>query len=133
MGETQRTSGDTDRLGRKAPRREELGRQGWIEGNYKNDKQDGRFVEYYKNGLVKKKECYKDGKQDGVWTFWYDNGQKEEEGTLKNGEYHGRLIGWYSNGRNAYEWLYEDGDLIDGKCWDSEGVECDCDNYGRCI
>ena len=95
--------------------------------------QDGLCTYWYKNGQKMGEETYRDGKQDGVWTFWYDNGQKEEEGTLKNGEYHGRLIGWYSNGRNAYEWLYEDGDLIDGKCWDSNGVDCDCDNYGRCI
>ena len=86
MGETQRTDGDTDRLGRKAPRREELGRQGWIEGNYKNDKQDGRFVEYYKNGLVKKKECYKDGKQEGK-LVWYDlDGNITDEDIWKDGE-----------------------------------------------
>ena len=50
----------------------------------------------------------KNGKQDGLWTDWYENGKKERENT------------------------YKDGELIDSICWDEDGNECECSEYGSC-
>ena len=57
-----------------------------FEGSYKDGKREGKWTEWYKNGL-KEYECtYKDGKRDGLLTFWFENGQKKSEVTFKDGE-----------------------------------------------
>ena len=65
-------------------------------------------IMFYRNGQKSAEGTYKDGKEDGLFTIWYENGQKQSESTLKNGE------------------------LIDLICWDEDGNECECDEYGRC-
>ena len=57
-----------------------------MKGTYKNDKEDGPWVVYYKNGQLLSKGTLKDGKMDGHWVGYHDNGTvwKSLTGTYKN-------------------------------------------------
>jgi len=64
----------------------------------------------FQNKIGGKKEfegSYKDGERDGLWTEWFENGQKKKEVN------------------------YKEGDKISEKCWDEDGNECECGNFGR--
>ena len=37
------------------------------EGNYKDGKEDGKWVQYYENGQISIKGNFKDEKKDGKW------------------------------------------------------------------
>ena len=74
----------------------------------------------------------KNGKQDGLWTDWYENGQKSSEVTYKDSKKDGLYTGWYENGKKERENTYKDGEFIDSICWDEDGNECECSEYGSC-
>jgi len=69
------------------------------EGNYKDDKVDGKWTWWYENGQKELESNYKDGKRDGKWTWWYENGQKECEGEYEDGHEVGNWIWWDENGK----------------------------------
>ena len=98
---------------------------------------DGKEIEktswtYYENGQKKSEETYKDGKRDGLWTGWYENGQKKAEGTRKDGNKDGLWTGWYENGQKNSERTWKDREQISSICWDEDGNECECHEYGSC-
>tara|TARA_B100000686_G_scaffold354186_1_gene463123 strand:- start:11015 stop:12142 length:1128 start_codon:yes stop_codon:yes gene_type:complete len=107
---------------------------GFVEGNYKNGKRDGKWIFYdqdkksnseliykkgvpfngiktkwYENGQKKYERTYKDGKEYGLWTEWYYNGQKKYEETYKDGLKDGLVLGWHENGNKKYEQNYKKG------------------------
>jgi len=74
------------------------------EGNFKDGKKDGLFVEWWENendGLKGSEINYKDGKMDGLNRHWHTNGQIQWEET------------------------YKDGKKISGKYWNSKGESVD--------
>ena len=59
---------------------------------YKNDKKDGKYAEYYDNGSVKTQGSYKNDQKDGEWTE-YDYGDKvSSKGSYENGKKNGKWI-----------------------------------------
>ena len=46
---------------------------------------NGLHIDYRGNGQKKSEGNYKDDKYDGKWTNWYENGQKRVEANYKNG------------------------------------------------
>ena len=56
------------------------------EGNYKNGKREGLFVEWHKNGQKSAETNYKDDKRDGLQRGWHENGQIRREENYKDGE-----------------------------------------------
>jgi antitoxin component YwqK of YwqJK toxin-antitoxin module len=46
---------------------------------------DGYYREYYPNGKLFVEGTYKNGRQEGEWTYWHDNGTKSRQVTYKNG------------------------------------------------
>ena len=42
----------------------------WRKGEYKNGKEEGFWVRYYRNGQLKDKGKYKNGKFDGPWILY---------------------------------------------------------------
>mgnify|MGYP001299537663 CR=1 FL=1 len=90
----------------------------------------GEVVLYHANGQKETEGTLKDGELDGLWTGWYENGQKGLEGTHKNGERDGLWTGWYENGQKSGEATFKDGELISEKCWDQDGDECECSEWG---
>ena len=53
-----------------------------MEGNYKDGKEDGRWVEYYENGKIRWELNAKDGRPDGKWVEYYEDGQLSMEENL---------------------------------------------------
>ena len=100
--------------------------------SYKNGKQDGLYTGWYENGQKYFEGTYKDGEYDGLYTSWYENGQKKVEETWKVGKKNGLSTSWYSDGKKNREVSYKDGELIDSICWDEDGNECECDDWGSC-
>ena len=53
------------------------------EGNYKDDKLDGKWTYWHENGQIEQEGNYKDDKLDGKWTYWHENGQIEQKEITK--------------------------------------------------
>lgn len=47
---------------------------------------DGKYVEYYRDGQKFQEGTFKDGAYAGEWTYWHPNGQVCKTITFKNGE-----------------------------------------------
>ena len=86
----------------------------WREVTYKNGKKVTWVqYKYHSNGQLRTKETYKDGKFDGPWVRYYDNGQLELKGTFKDVKYDGPWVGYYANGQLGFKGTYKDGN-VDG-------------------
>ncbi|MBF4806490.1 MAG: toxin-antitoxin system YwqK family antitoxin [Pseudoleptotrichia goodfellowii] len=72
-------------------------------GNYKNDKLDGAWNEYYSNGNKRKSGDYQDGKKNGVFTEWFSNGIKKSVINYADDEINGKMNVYYENGTLFYE------------------------------
>ncbi len=93
------------------------------EGTLKNGKKDGPWIYWSKNGKKVTEEIWKEGKQHGSVTQWFESGQKMAEGHATNGKLHGLATGWFENGQKRSEQLYENGQVVSAKMWNSKGEE----------
>ena len=117
-------------------------------GTYKSirpDNKDGHFVYWYENG-EKQMDCYyRDNILQGPLREWYSSGQPEsyqdfsgglldgeysswqEDGSMKlkaryhKGEKHGNFQSYYPNGKMVRNDYFENGQLVEGKCFSIEG------------
>ena len=83
-----------------------------MEVNYKDGKEDGRWVEYYENGKIRWEENYKDGLLDGKWVWYYENAQIKSEGNYKNGELDGKWVRYDEEGNITSERCYDMGEHV---------------------
>ena len=62
--------------------------KGQIQGSFRNGKEDGSWVYYYKNGQLSDKGEYKNGIQEGSWIVNNRDGRtvKKHTGTYKDGK-----------------------------------------------
>ena len=74
---------------------------------------------------------YKNGKKDGLWTIWYTNGRKWSENAYREGELYGLSTNWDRKRKMDSQSIYKDGELISQKCWDEDGNEYECSDWGR--
>ena len=72
-------------------------------------------------------EFYKAGKRNGKSKGWYPNGQLQYEGYYVDNLPDGTWIDNFENGQRKYESTYQNGKLIDKKCWDADGNIIKCD------
>ena len=92
--------------------------------DYIDNKIHGSFLKFHEGQLVIK-ENYKQGlSEKGIW--YHSNGQKLGEYNYKDGEYDGLQTEWYENGQKKRENTYKNDVLVDSKCWDENGNECEC-------
>ena len=56
------------------------------EWNYKDGKQDSRWIHWDEHGKKKSEGFWKNSKQEGLWTFWHENGEKHSEVYMKGGK-----------------------------------------------
>ncbi len=89
--------------------------------NYKNGKEYGKSITWYRNGKVKSSKTYKNGKLEGKYVDYHFSGKELSSGTMKGDEMHGKWNFWYHNGQKECEVVCKDGKLIDGKVWDDDG------------
>ena len=80
---------------------------------------DGYYREYHPNGQLFVEGTYKNGRQEGEWTYWYDNGTKNRVVTYKNGYPDGAWEAYradgtlqakreFKNGKREGEWAVFD-------------------------
>lgn len=80
------------------------------EGNFKNKKKDGRWVEYHQGGTqVLNEEYYVDNQLEGVRKVYYKSGKLAEEIEYKKGIQNGISNQYAENGVKLREETYVDG------------------------
>ena len=75
------------------------------EGRTFDGNKEGKWIEWYENGQIKKEETFKNNIWHGKHSYWYESGQKMRESRDVNGEYEGIWVSWYENGQ---KWDKED-------------------------
>ena len=71
----------------------------WQEGLYDYDKLDGKWVDYYDNGILKQELQYDKGLLDGTLKFYYPTGQLMQHAEYKQDKLHGVVINYYEDGK----------------------------------
>ncbi|MCX6252193.1 MAG: hypothetical protein NTX61_15770 [Bacteroidetes bacterium] len=61
---------------------------------------------YYPNKKVQLEGTYKDNKKDGKWVYYHANGLIWSEGFFRKGENDGKRTTYYENGKVRYEAFY---------------------------
>ena len=101
------------------------------EGTLKTGRKDGLWIYWSENGEKVTEEIWKDGKQHGPVTTWFKNGQKMAEGHVTDGKLHGLATGWFENGQKRSEQLYENGQVVSVKMWNSKGEEIEANEESK--
>ena len=83
-----------------------------FEKNYKDEKMDGKYINYYENGKKESEVFYKDGELDGKYIGWYENGKKRIEKHYKNGLKEGPWTEWSKEGKKTFEGNFKNGNAI---------------------
>lgn len=80
------------------------------EGEYLNDRRNGEWVMYYKDGETPKiKGFFKHGRPDGVFVKYYRNGKIKEQGTFNKMRYIDTLKRYNEEGVLIYVGIYNKG------------------------
>ena len=95
------------------------------EGNLKDGKPNGLWVNWHENGQKGEQVNFKDGKEDGLNVAWYDTGEKELEYNFKDGKKDRLWLIWHKNGQKAAERNFKDGEMLSEKYWNSKGEPVD--------
>ena len=77
--------------------------------------------------IFKIEKCYKNGKENGKRISWYKNGQKKSEGTIIEDKWYkerghreykmdGKWTWWDEDGQIESESVYTEGECISGDC-----------------
>jgi antitoxin component YwqK of YwqJK toxin-antitoxin module len=89
-------------------------------------------VRYYPNHQKYYEGEFKDNKKDGRWTVWYDNGRVWSEGTFKKGVDEGRRTAYYENGQKHFQGQYDNGNMTGTwKFWDEKGKQVQEIDYDK--
>jgi periplasmic protein TonB len=83
---------------------------------------------YFKSGQMKIQKYYSDyigNKLDGKLKEWYENGQLQKDIDYKDGKKSGQLLTYWENGMSKRIDFFENDELIEGKCFGSDGQEID--------
>lgn len=77
---------------------------------------------YYEGKKLQMEGTFKDNKRDGKWIYYHSNGKPWSEGYFKNGKAEGRRVTYHENGNIYYEGFYKD-DVRTGvwKFYDEKG------------
>jgi len=85
------------------------------EGYFIDNKKEGKWVFYYRNGKTKHVLYYQHGVPDGKATFYYKNGTIRETGTWKNNRWVGEYRQYYENGNPKNHFKYDNRGVKNGK------------------
>ncbi|TND08674.1 MAG: MORN variant repeat-containing protein [Bacteroidetes bacterium] len=76
------------------------------EGNYKDSKKIGKWLEYHPNGNKKSDITYENNRPNGYAIMYYANGQKSEEGVWKGNRWVGDYKLYYEDGKTRQEFKF---------------------------
>jgi antitoxin component YwqK of YwqJK toxin-antitoxin module len=85
------------------------------EGDYKENRKVGVWMEYYCNGQAKNKITFVNGRADGYAIVYYENGKVQEEGQWKNNRWVGNLKQYYDNGQVQHDFKFNESGKRDGE------------------
>lgn len=77
-------------------------------GNYLDNKKEGVWTEYYRNGKTKSMITYKNNVMDGNVKFFYETGTIAEEGLWRINRWIGEYKYYYPSGKMAYQWTFDE-------------------------
>lgn len=84
--------------------------QKYCEGTYKMGVFHGDWQYWFPNGQLCKKITYVDGKSDGQWEVFDKEGKRVAQQSYRNGKRHGKWVTYHEGGEQPYlELTYEDG------------------------
>ncbi len=79
------------------------------EGPYKDDRKNGQWIKYHKDGMTKKLVGeYVNGRPKGAFVKYFQDGTLKEEGTYVNGKHKGPLKRYHENGQVKQEKNFND-------------------------
>lgn len=73
-----------------------------------------REATFYPNKQKQMEGGYKDNERDGKWVYWYENGKIWSEGIFIHGKAEGKRTAYFDNGKIRYEGFYKE-DMRVGK------------------
>lgn len=86
------------------------------EGTYLDDRKDGRWVLYYKDGMTPRTEGeYKNNRPNGPFVHFHPNGTIKEKGTFSKQRYIDSLARFNEKGVKVYEASYNEAGKESGK------------------
>jgi antitoxin component YwqK of YwqJK toxin-antitoxin module len=86
------------------------------EGTYRDDRRDGLWIFYYKDGVTPKTEGeYKNNRPNGPFIQYHPNGAIKEKGTFEKQRYIEELERYNEKGIKVYEAKYNEAGKEDGK------------------
>lgn len=86
------------------------------EGTYLNDRRDGKWILYYKDGSTPRTEGeYKNNRPNGPFTHYHPNGTVREKGTFSKQRYIDSLARFNEDGVKVYEAAYNEAGKEAGK------------------
>ena len=77
-------------------------------GMYVDNRRQGVWTEFYRNGNKRSEFSYKDNHKYGLMKSFYENGNIAEEGYWDGQHWVGSYKFYFSNGKVAYDWNYGD-------------------------
>lgn len=83
----------------------------WYEGEFKEDKFDGKGTEYWNVSCVKYEGNFKNGSYSGKGTLYDIDGNLCYEGEFKSGKYNGKGILYDEQGKIKHKGNFKDGDI----------------------
>ncbi len=97
-----------------------------------NHKELVKEESYYPNKQKRMEGEYKDNERDGKWIYYYESGKIWSEGFFKKGKSEGLRITYFENGKKRYEGHYKQ-DLRAGiwKFYTEDGKLAEEIDYGK--
>jgi TonB family protein len=84
---------------------------------------EGKRYEYYENGGLKAEFEYKNDKLNGTCYEYYEDGKLECIKDYLDGKLNGNLKSLYQNGNLRRHDKYSNGELLEGKCYSTDGQD----------
>jgi antitoxin component YwqK of YwqJK toxin-antitoxin module len=80
-------------------------------------------IRYYPNHNKFYEGEFKNNRKDGKWTVWYQNGNVWSDGFFSKGLDDGQRIGYYENGGKHFAGKYNNGKMVGTwQFWDEKGA-----------
>ena len=80
------------------------------EFNFTDDKRDGSFLVFHRNGIKLEEGTFKDDKLNGAYKEWNEYGILLAEYNFKDGKRNGRSINYFNNGKVQVNMNYKEGE-----------------------
>lgn len=96
-----------------------------MECHYRNNVLHGLLREWYPSGQPETYQEFKAGLLDGEYISWREDGSYKLKARYYKGEKHGNFQSFYPNRQMVRDDYFENGILIDGRCFAEDGTPVD--------